>query len=245
MKKLLLLFGIGISTVSCGELHQVAQATLPTILEGMTNSEGGVSTLDIGNGLREALDKGISLQVNNLAQKNGFYNNSEVKILLPQELQKVDKTLRDIGLGKTADKGLLLLNTAAEDAVKEAIPIFATAVKNISFEDARQILMGNTKAATTYLQNKTQTDLVAKFSPVIQNSLSKVGATAIWKELITKYNTIPLVFNKVNPDLTQYVTDQALKGVYTMIAKEEGNIRQKVNSRTSTLLQKVFALQDQ
>ncbi len=220
--------------VSCAELQQVVN-TLPT---GQT---GGV--LDIAGGLRQALDLGIDKQVSKLTQKDGYYKNSLVKILLPQELQTVDKTLRSIGLGSLADEGLKVLNRAAEDAVGEATPIFVNAVKSITFTDAKSILLGSNSAATTYLQGKTSTELYGKFNPVIQNSFAKVGADQIWSNIINKYNSIPFV-NKVNPDLTDYVTQEALKGVYKMIAVEEGKIRTNISSRTTTLLQQVFALQD-
>ncbi|HAT65897.1 MAG TPA: DUF4197 domain-containing protein, partial [Flavobacteriaceae bacterium] len=141
------------------------------------------------------------------------------------------------------DEGLKILNRAAEDAVKEATPIFVDAVKGITFADAKNILLGPDNAATTYLEGKTQSALYAKFNPVIQNSFAKVGADQIWNNIITTYNSIPLV-NKVNPDLTDYVTNEALKGVYTMISVEEKNIRTKVSSRTTDLLRKVFVLQD-
>ena len=220
---------------SCDELQNVVN-TFP-------NGEGGISDAMIGNGLREALDFGIDKQVTKLTQVDGFYKNELVKILLPQELQKVDQTLRDIGLSNLADEGLKILNRAAEDAVKEATPIFVDAVKGITFADAKNILLGPDNAATTYLEGKTQTALYAKFNPVIQNSFAKVGADQIWNNIITTYNSIPLV-NKVNPDLTDYVTNEALKGVYTMISVEEKNIRTKVSSRTTDLLRKVFVLQD-
>jgi len=166
-----------------------------------------------------------------------------VKILLPEELQKVDKALRDIGLSKLADEGLKVLNSAAEDAVSEATPIFVNAVKDMSFDDAKNILLGEDNAATTYLTTKTQTELYSKFQPVINNSFGKVGADKIWANLITKYNAIPFT-SDVNPDLTDYVTAEALKGVYTMIAVEEKEIRTKVSSRSTDVLKKVFALQD-
>lgn len=172
-----------------------------------------------------------------------FFKNDLVKILLPEELKKVDKALRDIGLSSLADEGLKVINRAAEDAVKEATPIFVNAVKEITFTDAKNILIGNDDAATQYLTNKTKTALYAKFNPVIKNSLSKVGANEIWNNLINKYNAIPFT-NNVNPDLTDYVTGEALKGVYTMIAVEEKDIRTKLSSRTTDLLRKVFALQD-
>ncbi|GHC55516.1 hypothetical protein GCM10008083_19610 [Ulvibacter litoralis] len=222
-------------SVSCAELQQVVN-TLP-------NGQTGTGTLDIAAGLRQALDLGIDKQVSKLTQENGFYGNSMVKILLPAELQKVDKTLRDIGLGSLADEGLKVLNRAAEDAVGEATPIFVDAVKQITFADAKNILLGNNTAATSYLEGKTNTVLYSKFNPVIKNSFSKVGADQVWTNIITKYNTIPFV-QKVNPDLTDYVTTEALKGVYKMIGVEEQQIRTNLSSRTTTLLQQVFALQD-
>ncbi|WP_298536398.1 DUF4197 domain-containing protein [uncultured Algibacter sp.] len=228
---LLLIFNL----TACAELHQVV-SQLPQDTSTIGNDQ-------IASGLREALDLGIEKQVTKLTQTDGFYKNDLVKILLPEELQKVDKGLRDIGLGSLADEGIKVLNRAAEDAVKEATPIFIDAVKNMTFNDAKTILVGNDDAATQYLTAKTQTALYSKFNPVIQNSFSKVGADQIWSSLIRKYNNIPFT-NDVNPDLTDYVTNEALKGVYTMIAVEEKEIRTKLSSRTTDLLQKVFALQD-
>ncbi len=235
MTKKILLFIVLFQFVSCGELQQVVNQ-LPQGTQGLSN-------LDIANGLREALDMGIDKQVSKLTQTDGFFKNELVKIILPEELQKVDKTLRDIGLGNLADEGLKVLNRAAEDAVSEATPIFVDAVKGINFNDARNILMGNDNAATQYLEGRTQTALYAKFSPVIEDSFKKVGADKIWNNLINKYNSIPLT-NNVNPDLTDYVTEEALKGVYTMIAVEEKEIRTKVSARTTDLLRKVFGEQD-
>ena len=218
---------------SCAELQQVANQ-LP---------QETISNADIALGLRQALDKGIDKQVSKLTLKDGFFKNELVKIGLPEELQKVDKTLRDIGLSKLADEGLKVLNRAAENAVKEATPIFIDAVKGITFNDAKNILLGDDNSATQYLQNSTSNALYTKFSPVIKKSFTKVGADQIWENLITKYNTIPFV-TKVNPDLTDYVTQEALKGVYKMISVEEKEIRTKLSSRTTLLLKKVFALQD-
>jgi hypothetical protein len=198
---------------------------------------------DIASGLREALGSGIQKQVSKLTQKDGFFKNELVKIKLPAELKNMDKALRRIGLSSLADKGLKVLNRAAEDAVKEAIPVFVSAVKEIKFDDAKTILLGDNSSATDYLNSKTRTTLYQKFHPVIEKSFSKVGADKVWANLIQKYNKIP--FSKsVNTDLTDYVTTEALKGVYKMIAIEEEEIRIKLSSRSSALLQKVFALQD-
>ena len=158
-------------------------------------------------------------------------------------MKKVDSSLRKIGLSSLADEGLKVLNRAAEDAVKEATPIFVDAVVNMSFYDAKTILMGGENSATMYLQNSTSTALYGKFNPVIKNSFTKVGADKVWANIINKYNMIPFV-QKVNPDLTDYVTNQAMTGVFKMIAVEEKNIRTNLNARTSTLLQQVFAMQD-
>lgn len=227
---------VAFSLFSCAEMQQV--------LDQLPQGTGVLSQAEIGNGLKEALNNGITKQVSKLTATDGFFKNEAVKILLPEELQTVDKKLRQIGMGKLADEGLKVINRAAEDAVKEATPIFVDAVKQMSFNDAKNILMGNESSATTYLQNTTSTALYTKFSPVIKTSYTKVGADKVWKEIITKYNSIPLV-KKVNPDLTDYTTKKAMEGVFKMIAVEEKDIRTNLASRSSDLLRKVFALQDQ
>ena len=222
------------SFFSCAEMQQV----MDQLPQGT-----GLTQAEIGNGLKEALNNGISKQVTKLTTTDGFFKNEAVKILLPDELKIVDTKLRQIGLSSLADEGLKVLNRAAEDAVKEATPIFVDAVKQMTFNDAKNILMGNNTAATTYLQNTTSNALYSKFNPVIKNSFAKVGADKVWNNIITKYNSIPLV-TKVNPDLTDYTTNKAMEGVFKMIAVEEGNIRTNINARSSDLLKKVFALQD-
>lgn len=234
MKNRIIIALVAVQFFGCAELQKVVNQ-LP--------SQEILSQEQIGNGLRQALDNGIKNQVSKLTATDGFYKNQLVKILLPSELQEVDKGLRKIGLGSLADKGLLLLNRAAEDAVKTATPIFVDAVKNITFNDAKNILLGEQNAATSYLQNATSTSLYKNFNPVIKRSFDKVGADKVWTDLINKYNKIPFV-KKVNPDLTDYVTTQTLKGVFTMIEVEEKGIRDKVGLRNTDLLRKVFALQD-
>lgn len=237
MKKTVIILSLFLAlfTMSgCAELQQVASQ-----YPGLNSP----STLEIASGLKEALNNGISKQVSKLTATDGFFKNEAVKILLPAELQKVDKTLRGIGLSSLADEGLKVLNRAAENAVKEATPIFVDAVQKMTFNDAKNILLGNDSAATSYLQNTTSTALYGKFSPVVQSSLAKVGADKVWTQIITKYNSVPLV-SKVNPDLKDYVTNEAMKGVFKMVAVEEKEIRNNINARSSALLKKVFALQD-
>ncbi|MDL2141981.1 DUF4197 domain-containing protein [Flavobacterium tructae] len=239
MKKiLLLLLTLTFSFTSNAQI----QKTLDQLSQ-LSSKINGTGNVDIASGLKEALNKGITKQVSKLTAEDGFYKNEAVKILMPEELQRVDATLRKIGLSSLADEGIKAMNRAAEDAVKEATPIFVSAVKNMSFTDAKNILLGNESAATSYLQNSTTTALYSKFNPVIKTSFEKVGADVIWTNIIKKYNTIPLV-RKVNPDLTDYTTNQALAGVFKMIAVEEKDIRTNINARTSPLLKKVFAMQD-
>lgn len=230
----IILFGF----TGCSELQQVANQ-LPNVL----NESGQIGQNQIANALKQALNQGIDKQVTKLTKTNGFYNNSLVKIGLPSELQQVEKTLRSVGLGSLADEGVKALNRAAENAVKEATPIFVDAITSMTISDATNILMGDKNAATQYLQKSTSKALYNKFNPVIEQSFSKVGADKIWANIIKQYNNIPLV-KKINPDLTDYVTQEALDGVYTMIEQEELNIRSKTSSRTTDLMKSVFAMQD-
>jgi hypothetical protein len=234
MIRRILFFVLAIQFTGCAELQNVVNQVAKS---------GALSQEQIGNGLRQALDNGIKNQVSKLTSTDGFYKNELVKIMLPEELQAVDKGLRKIGLGNLADEGIKVLNRAAEDAVKTATPIFINAVKEITFVDAKNILLGNQNAATSYLKGKTSDDLYASFTPVIKNSFSKVGVDKVWSGLIKKYNSIPFVKN-VNPDLTTYVTTRALEGVFTMIEVEEKGIREKAGLRNTALLQQVFSLQD-
>lgn len=210
----------------------------------VTDLISSISQDKVASGLKDALDKGITEQVSKLTQKDGFYKNELVKILLPDEIQKVDQTLRKLGMGSLADQGLVLINRAAENAVKEATPIFVDAVKNISFNDAKNILLGGKSAATDYLKSSTSKALYSKFNPVVQESLSSVGADGIWEKIFTTYNNLPLV-TPVNTNLTDYVTNKTMDGVFSMIAVEEDNIRENIGgSRSTNLLKEVFAIQD-
>lgn len=251
MKKLFLLL-LAIPIVGSAQLKTVtkkvktkATAVKTKVVTTTTNptTSSVTNTIDIASGLKEALNNGVTKEVSKLTAVDGFFKNEAVKILMPEELQKVESTLRKMGMGNLADQGILAMNRAAEDAVKEATPIFVSAIKNMTITDAKSILLGNENAATIYLQGSTNKELYAKFSPVVQQSISKVGADTIWNTIISKYNQIPFV-NKVNPDITDYITNKAMDGVFKMIAVEEKNIRTDLKSRTSPLLQSVFGLLD-
>lgn len=192
----------------------------------------------IASGLKEALSIGLNDGIKSLSQKNGFYNNSVAKILMPEELQTVEKTMRSLGMGSLADKGIKLLNAAAEDAVSEAAPIFVNALTSMTITDAKDILLGGNNSATNYLKLKTNTDLTKAFQPKVEASLGKVGADKVWNNLITKYNT--LTGNKIEPNLNAYVTQQTLNGVFNMVAEKENGIRNNSALQTTSILQQVF-----
>ena len=221
-------------TQSCAELQQIS--------EEISNS-GILTEEQIGDGLKEALTKGIRKEVTKLTQEDGFYSNPMVKIELPSELETVENILQKVGLESLTEQGIRALNKTAEEAVKEATPLFIAAIKDLTFEESKAILLGSPSAATDYLKSKTENELYLKFQPVVAANFKKVGADQIWETTIQRYNQIPLT-KEVNPDLTDYVTSQALKGVYKMIEMEEIEIRNNINERSSLLLKRVFALQD-
>ncbi len=204
--------------------------------------EKPLSTAEVTEGLKEALIKGISDGSDLASQLDGYFKNPEIKIFFPPDVKKVEDRLRQLGLGAEVDKFVMTLNRGAEDAAKEAKPIFISAIKQMTIEDAWGILRGDPDAATQYLKRTTSAQLKEAFGPVIQNSLNKVNATKYYGDIINRYNSIPLV-QKVNPDLNEYATNMAIQGLFTMIAKEEKEIRQDPAARTTELLKKVFGSQ--
>ncbi len=236
MQKLLFPFLLAVSLFtfsSCDTLHQIATEVLaePTIEE-------------IGRGLKEALTLGISKGADFLAQKDGYYK-SAYKILLPAEARQVTDRLKAIpGFEKLEEQLLEKINRGAEDAATEAKPIFVSAIRGLTFQDATNILMGEKNAATNYLQRTTSDQLYSKFNPKIVTSLDKFGARELWKKAADAYNKIPLVNKKVNADLDDYITREALKGLFAKVEEEERNIRANVSARPTELLKKVFAKQD-
>lgn len=203
---------------------------------------GSLTSTQISSGLKEALSLGVTEGVKKLAVTDGFLKNEAVKILMPEKLRKIDTTLRAVGLGSLADQGVKLLNRAAEDAVTEAAPIFTKAITSMTITDAKNILLGNDNAATNYLQGKTQSQLFTAFQPKVKASLGKVGADKVWTNLISKYNT--LTGQAVTTDLNEYVTTEAINGVFKMVADKESGIRNTPAMRTTSILKKVFGAQD-
>ncbi len=237
MKQLVTLLFLGIV---CSNLEaQGLKGLINKAKQAVTSSTGTLGNDDIVAGLKEALIVGSEKGSYSLSKADGFFANAALKILMPPEAQKIENSLRKIGMDKQVDDAILSMNRAAEDACKSAAPIFTNAIKHMSFHDALGILKGGDTAATGYLRNKTANDLTVSFRPVIEQSLQKVDATKYWNTLITNYNRFSL--KKINPDLAAYVTERALNAIFFQVAIEEKNIRQNPLARTSDILKKVFA----
>src|SRR3990170_163933 len=238
MKNILLVVSIiALSGCSSTQINQ----TLGEVNKAL-ELEQPLTAVDVAEGLKEALIKGISSGSDIASQLDGYFKNPEIKIPFPPEVKKVEDKLRQLGFDNEVDRFVLTLNRGAEDAAKEAKPIFITAIRQMTIQDAWSILKGEQDAATQYLKRTTSALLKEKFLPVIQNSLNKVNATKYYSDLVNTYNKIPLV-QKVNPDLDEYATDKAIEGLFIMIAKEERNIRANPMARTTELLKKVFGAQ--
>ena len=236
MKKQLVLL-LGFALLSGVATAQISLDKLKKAVKGES-----LSTEEVAAGLKEALTNGASKGSDLVSQVDGYFKNAEIKIPFPPEVQKVETKLRQMGMGDQVDKFVLALNRGAEDAAKEAKPIFVTAIKQMTIQDAWSILKGEDDSATQYLKRTTTSQLTEKFKPVIQKSLEKTNATKYYKDLVTTYNKIPLV-QKVNPNLDDYATEKAISGLFVMVAKEEKSIRDNPTARTTELLKKVFSAQ--
>jgi len=222
------------SACSSADINKILQAA----------GQGSLTEQEVGSGLKEALIQGISKGADQASQTDGFFKNDLIRILLPEDARRVESTLRQIGLGSEVDRAMLAINRGAEKAAQEAKPIFISAIRQMTIQDAFQILKGDPNAATDYLRRTTESQLVALFQPRIQESLNEVGATKYYGDLANAYNNIPLTTRKIDPDLNAYVTNRAIDGLFTLIAEEEKNIRENPMQRTSALMRKVFAAQD-
>lgn len=211
---------------------------------GNLMKEVPLSNQQIAAGLKEALDVGVDSSVKFLSKEGGYYN-SIYKILLPKEAQTVIDKLKFIpGFDNVENEIIKRVNAAAEDAAKKAGPIFASAIRGMTFNDVMGILMGSKNAATSYLYDKTYSGLYSEFKPVIVNSLNKFGALDYWADAVNTYNKIPLI-KKMNPDLADHVAGKSLVGLFSLVEKKEAGIRTDISQRTSDLLRRVFKKQDQ
>ncbi len=236
MKSFTKLIFLGILMFGC--TAQQIQQTLDSYL-----GSDQLSTEEVASGLKEALIKGISEGSASASKLNGYLGNPQIKIPFPPDVQRVEDKLRSIGLDKQVDQFIETLNRGAEEAAKEAKPIFVTAIRSMTIQDAWDILKGQDDAATQYLVRTTSDQLRGKFKPVIGNALDKTNATKYYGDIINTYNKVPFV-DKVDPDLENYATQKALDGLFFLIAKEEQKIREDPLARTSDLLKRVFKEQD-
>jgi hypothetical protein len=194
---------------------------------------------EIVQGLKQALEIGTANAVKTVSAANGYYKNPDIKIPLPEDVRKAEKYIRAAGFGNKVDEFELSMNRAAEKAAPEAKAIFVDAIKQMSFDDARKILDGADDAATVYFKDKTSDRLTRIFKPIVNQSMSEVGATQVYQNLNNRVKKIPFV-DSFSLDLDQYVTDQALSGLFVMLAREEKMIRENPAARVTELLQKVF-----
>ncbi|MCC2545046.1 DUF4197 domain-containing protein [Hymenobacter sp. BT175] len=246
MKKFVLLallaatLGAPAASAQTFKIPRLGTITLPSSTsKPKAGSTGSITQDEAARGLKEALTQGISKGADQASKTDGFYLNRLIRIPFPPDAQKVATTLRRIGLGAQVDKFELSLNRGAEDAAKMAKPIFLAAIRSLTFRDVWGILTGEKDAATNYLKRTTTEQLTTAFKPIIQQSLEKVNATRYYSDLVTRYNQLPLV-TPVQSDLSQYATDKAISGLFTLIAQEEANIRENPVARTTELLRKVF-----
>lgn len=226
------LFLLSCSSADINRILQAAGGSAPLTQE------------EVSQGLKEALIQGISKGADQASEMDGFFGNDMIRILLPEDARRVENTLRQIGLGSEVDRALLAINRGAESAAKEAKPIFINAIRQLTIQDAFNLLQGDQDAATTFLRRTTEDQLIALFQPKIEESLNQVGATRFYGDIANTYNAIPLTNRSIDPDLNAYVTDRAIDGLFKLIEEEEKNIRENPLQRTSALMRRVFAAQD-
>lgn len=236
---------------ACETLNQVAtnypQQTGSTTTTSNKPSSGTITQTEAVTGIKQALSNGLNNSINNLSVKDGFLGNTTVKILMPKEAQKIEQTLRSVGMGSVCDQFIISLNRAAESAVKEAAPVFVNSLSQMTVPDAFNILLGTQQdAATVFFQRTTSATLTQKFSPIVQSALGQNKVNVYWTQLTTAYNTLPLSNkNKVTTDLNAYVTQKAIDGLFIKVGEEELKIRQNLNGARSTgVLDKVFGWVD-
>jgi hypothetical protein len=234
---ILVLGSILIGLPACEAVKEAASTlnTGTSTTPSLTNSE-------VISGLKEALTVGIQNSVNLTSVTDGFLKNEAIRLPFPQDALKVKQKALDWGLGAQVEKFETTLNRAAEEATKEALPIFKDAILNMSISDGFSILNGGDGAATRFLKDNTTSKLVAAFSPKVKEAISKVKLTEYWNPIITKYNNAMSLTGgeKINPDLNQYVTERAISGLFQMVEKEENKIRKDPAARVTDLLSKVF-----
>ena len=220
-----------------------------------TISTGALSQDQMVAGLKQALGKGVQKAIAQLGQTNGFLTNANVRIPMPAKLQSIEKGLRAMKQDKYADD-FVNTNRAAEQAVPVASSVFADAVQQMSIADAKTVLVGTNTAATEYFRKVTQTNLFARFQPIVKAATEQTGVTSAYKKLMEKASGLPSssgtlgaigktlsatgYLNQDTMDVDAYVTQKAMDGLFKMVAEEEKRIRENPAARSTELLQNVF-----
>lgn len=202
--------------------------------------QGGLDAGTIGSGLKEALRIGTQNAVALTGRSNGYFGNPAIRILMPQQLQMLETTMRMAGYGYQVDALIQSMNQAAERAAPAAAQIFTDALSAMTFEDARTILAGGDTAATDYFKAKTSNQLIAAFRPVVEQTMNEVGVVRQYKDLIALYQSIPFVRSTAF-DIDQYVVSQGLGGLFHVLGEEERKIRTDPTARVTDLLKEVFS----
>jgi hypothetical protein len=217
-----------------------ASAQFDQILKSLGLSQPhGLSDEKISSGLREALKIGTENAVRFTGRLDGYFKNQAIKILMPEKLRTMEKTLRTVGLGPQVDEFTLSMNRAAERAAPAAKQIFWDAIGEMTFQDAKKILSGNETAATDYFKAKTTDKLTTAFRPIVDEATNEVGVTRQYKELVGRFQSIPFV-KAETVDIDQYITAKALDGLFYVVAQEEKKIRTDPAARVTDLLKEVF-----
>jgi len=220
--------------------------TLDTV-ERSIEEEEGLTSDEVALGLKEALKTGIRNAVQSSSRTDGFYKNPSLFIPFPEEAEKVKNTALNLGMRTQVERFEETLNRAAEEAVKEATPVFIKAITSMTIEDAFGLLRSDdSHAATAYLRSRTESELIARFRPSVEEAIEQVELTKYWNPLSSAYNTATTFTGgaPVNPDLTAYVTDRAIDGLFLQVAREEEKIRENPTARVSDLLRRVFGSVD-
>lgn len=221
-------------------LNKVKTSTTPSSSSKGATPVSYLTNTEITGGLKEALKLGAQTATKNLNVTNGFFGNQLIKILMPPEVKTIESKMRQFGMGSIVDKAVLSMNRAAEDAAGQALPILVNAITSFTIQDGLAILQGNNTAATDLLRAKTSTSIAAAFRPVISKSMNKYNVDQLWSQVFSTYNSLPIIKNKVNTDLTGYITDRAISGLFTTVGQQEQKIRKDPAGTANDLITKVF-----
>ena len=203
-------------------------------------SQGAPDSSTLISGLKEALSLGTTDAVKSVSQTDGFFGNQAIKILMPEKIQKVADILSKLGYQQEVDAFILSMNRAAEKAAPQAVSFFMDAIKEMTFEDAKEVFNGGDTAATEFFKSKTEDKLYDAFKPIVSSSMDEVGVTRAYKEMIGKYTSaVPFAYMG-SLDLDHYVTTKSLDGLFYMVGQEEKKIRTDPAARVTELLQQVF-----